>query len=219
MVARQARALVARWIVTLADRPFRPAPEQLAREAGGDLVEGEARARRLPMAAARHAALFADHVGQGGRPRRPGCLREGLALSPARLHRQHGRRHPCASLGCRGRVMGERGRLRTVAAPPGVDQRPLIHRSRQAEADRPDVRGASSSMLSLTSRPRSTGLEKVLSRLDDLAMTRPGRSPLGLPPLPAPEIIVTWACTASSRRGHRHSESLPTARQSRMSPR
>jgi hypothetical protein len=32
--------------------------------AGGDLDEGEARARRLPMAAARYAALFADHVAQ-----------------------------------------------------------------------------------------------------------------------------------------------------------
>jgi hypothetical protein len=58
------RALAARWIATLADRPFSPTPEQLARVAGGDLDEGEARARRLPMAAARYAALFADHVAQ-----------------------------------------------------------------------------------------------------------------------------------------------------------
>ena len=36
----------------------------MARVAGGDLDEGEARARRLPMAAARYAALFADHVAQ-----------------------------------------------------------------------------------------------------------------------------------------------------------
>lgn len=58
------RAVAARWIATLDERPFRPTPERLAWVAGGDLVEGEARARRLPMAAARYAALFADHVAQ-----------------------------------------------------------------------------------------------------------------------------------------------------------
>jgi hypothetical protein len=58
------RALAARWIATLDDRPFRPTPERLAWVAGSDLVEGEARARRLPLAAARYAALFADHVAQ-----------------------------------------------------------------------------------------------------------------------------------------------------------
>ena len=58
------RALAARWIATLDERPFRPTPERLAWVAGGDLDEGEARARRLPMAAARYAALFAGHVAQ-----------------------------------------------------------------------------------------------------------------------------------------------------------
>lgn len=58
------RALAARWMATLDDRPFRPTPERLAWVAGSDLVQGEARARRLPLAAARYAGLFADHVAQ-----------------------------------------------------------------------------------------------------------------------------------------------------------
>jgi hypothetical protein len=56
--------LAARWIATLDGRPFRPTPEQLAQVDGGDLVDGEARDRRRPIAAARYASLFTDHVAQ-----------------------------------------------------------------------------------------------------------------------------------------------------------
>lgn len=58
------RTLAARWIATLDERPFRPTPEQLVQVDGGDLVDGEARDRRRPIAAARYAALFTDHVAQ-----------------------------------------------------------------------------------------------------------------------------------------------------------
>ena len=58
------RTLAARWIATLDERPFRPTPQQLALVDGGDLVAGEARDRRRPIAAARYASLFTDHVVQ-----------------------------------------------------------------------------------------------------------------------------------------------------------
>jgi hypothetical protein len=58
------RSVADGWVAALDQRPFHPTPEQLAWVAGGDLVEGEASDRRRPIAAARYAALFADHVAQ-----------------------------------------------------------------------------------------------------------------------------------------------------------
>ena len=62
--ADASRALAMRWVATLDERPFRPSLEQLARVNGGDLVVGEARDRRMRLAADRYAGLFADHVAQ-----------------------------------------------------------------------------------------------------------------------------------------------------------
>lgn len=56
------RPLAERLIAGLADRPFRPTTDQLARAWGGDLVRGETRASRVRIAAGRYAALLADHV-------------------------------------------------------------------------------------------------------------------------------------------------------------
>lgn len=56
------RLLAERLIAGLADRPFRPTTDQLARAWGGDLARGETRASRVRIAAGRYAALLADHV-------------------------------------------------------------------------------------------------------------------------------------------------------------
>jgi hypothetical protein len=97
------RSLAIEWLATLEDRPFRPSAEQLDWVDGGDLVIGEARARRLRVAAPRFAGLFADHVAsdmsvEGG----PGayalvwqCARwafiEGMTVGPVRGDDESGR--------------------------------------------------------------------------------------------------------------------------------
>ena len=60
--ANVSRSLAIEWLTTLADRPFRPSAVQLGWVDAGDLVAGEARPRRMRVAAARFAGLFADHV-------------------------------------------------------------------------------------------------------------------------------------------------------------
>jgi hypothetical protein len=58
------RSLAIEWLTFLTDRPFKPSAQQLGWVDGGDLVAGEARSRRMRVAAARFAGLFADHVAQ-----------------------------------------------------------------------------------------------------------------------------------------------------------
>ena len=58
------RSLAIDWLRALKDRPFRPSPQELDWVAGEDLVDGEARSRRVRVAASRFAGLFADHVVQ-----------------------------------------------------------------------------------------------------------------------------------------------------------
>jgi hypothetical protein len=58
------RLLAIDWLRALKDRPFRPSPQELDWVAGEDLVDGEARSRRVRVAASRFAGLFADHVAQ-----------------------------------------------------------------------------------------------------------------------------------------------------------
>jgi hypothetical protein len=58
------RSLAIEWLATLEARPFRPSAQQLDWVDGGDIVIGEARPRRMRVAATRFAGLFADHVAQ-----------------------------------------------------------------------------------------------------------------------------------------------------------
>lgn len=117
------RTLASRWIATLDDRPFRPTPERLAWVAGGDLVEGEARARRLPIAAARHASLFADHVmqdmaaegGPGAYVRIWLCARRAFIDSMSAVTPAEPSDTGVAS-------WENEGGAALVASPPGVDQ-------------------------------------------------------------------------------------------------
>lgn len=55
--------LAVAWLTTLEDRPFKLSTQRLE-WVGGDLVLGEARPRRMRIAAGRFAGLFADHVAQ-----------------------------------------------------------------------------------------------------------------------------------------------------------
>ena len=54
--------LASRLVAGLDNRPFYPTPDQLAWVWGGDLVPGETRHNRAPIAAARYAGLFTNHV-------------------------------------------------------------------------------------------------------------------------------------------------------------
>lgn len=62
--AEISRSLAIEWLAALEARPFRPSAQQLDWVENGDVVFGEARSRRMRVAATRFAGLFADHVAQ-----------------------------------------------------------------------------------------------------------------------------------------------------------
>ena len=62
--ADASRSLAIEWLAALDARPFMPSAQQLDWVEGGDIVVGEARPRRMRVAATRFAGLFAEHVAQ-----------------------------------------------------------------------------------------------------------------------------------------------------------